>query len=110
LKTFARGGVSKTAAIFGEAGPEAAVPLPDGRHIPVKLMEPRIPQMRGGGGNEVVTVNLQADPSVIAEVADQRIRTASGTIVQVAVKQSNKQVMPTVAQYQRNTAGGDYRG
>src|SRR5690606_16552208 len=30
LKTFARGGVSRTAAVFGEAGPEAAVPLPDG--------------------------------------------------------------------------------
>ena len=29
------GGVSNIPAIFGEAGPEAAVPLPDGRSIPV---------------------------------------------------------------------------
>ncbi|MGU3496345.1 phage tail length tape measure family protein [Xanthobacteraceae bacterium A53D] len=37
LEKFARGGVSRKAAIFGEAGPEAAVPLPDGRRIPVDL-------------------------------------------------------------------------
>ncbi|POZ49906.1 tape measure protein [Methylovulum psychrotolerans] len=37
LKKYAMGGVSHTAAIFGEAGPEAAVPLPDGRSIPVTL-------------------------------------------------------------------------
>lgn len=35
---FANGGVTNKPAIFGEAGPEAAVPLPDGRHIPVKMM------------------------------------------------------------------------
>ena len=33
LPRFAGGGVSRSAAIFGEAGPEAAVPLPDGRRI-----------------------------------------------------------------------------
>ena len=32
-----RSGVSRQTAIFGEAGPEAAVPLPDGRTIPVTL-------------------------------------------------------------------------
>lgn len=41
LPRFARGGVSRSAAIFGEAGPEAAVPLPDGRRIPVDLRLPR---------------------------------------------------------------------
>lgn len=45
LPTFARGGVSKSAAIFGEAGPEAAVPLPDGRRIPVDLRLPQSPKM-----------------------------------------------------------------
>ncbi|MFP5078318.1 hypothetical protein ACLE20_13500 [Rhizobium sp. YIM 134829] len=34
---FAKGGISDRPAIFGEAGPEAAVPLPDGRRIPVDL-------------------------------------------------------------------------
>lgn len=37
MPVFAGGGVSNTASIFGEAGPEAAVPLPDGRTIPVTL-------------------------------------------------------------------------
>ncbi len=35
---FAKGGITNKPAIFGESGPEAAVPLPDGRHIPVKMM------------------------------------------------------------------------
>jgi hypothetical protein len=34
---FALGGISNSPAIFGEAGPEAAVPLPDGRSIPVTM-------------------------------------------------------------------------
>ncbi|WP_105437510.1 tail tape measure protein [Neorhizobium sp. T25_13] len=34
---FAKGGVSDKPSIFAEAGPEAAVPLPDGRRIPVDL-------------------------------------------------------------------------
>jgi len=37
LKFHAKGGISTKPAIFGEAGPEAAVPLPDGRSIPVTL-------------------------------------------------------------------------
>ncbi|WP_420836898.1 phage tail length tape measure family protein [Aquabacter cavernae] len=42
MPMFAKGGVATRASVFGEAGPEAAVPLPDGRRIPVEL--------RGGGG------------------------------------------------------------
>ena len=34
---FANGGIAYSPSIFGEAGPEAAVPLPDGRSIPVTL-------------------------------------------------------------------------
>ena len=34
---FAKGGIAYEPSIFGEAGPEAAVPLPDGRSIPVTL-------------------------------------------------------------------------
>lgn len=37
LKKHAFGGISDMPAIFGEAGAEAAVPLPDGRRIPVDL-------------------------------------------------------------------------
>lgn len=42
--TFAEGGIATKPSIFGEAGPEAAVPLPDGRTIPVTL--------RGGTGGD----------------------------------------------------------
>lgn len=40
LSGFATGGVTDRPAIFGEAGPEAAVPLPDGRTIPVTFTNP----------------------------------------------------------------------
>jgi hypothetical protein len=39
-KAYANGGIANTPSIFGEAGPEAAVPLPDGRSIPVKIINP----------------------------------------------------------------------
>ena len=39
LNTFANGGITNEAAIFGEAGWEAAVPLPDGRTIPVTIKQ-----------------------------------------------------------------------
>jgi len=59
-KLFAKGGIINSPqfiglaggipAIGGESGPEAVVPLPDGRRIPV--------QMRGGGGGGNVVVNM----------------------------------------------------
>ena len=83
---FAEGGVSNKPAIFGESGPEAAVPLPDGRHIPVKMMN-------GGNGasqRTVVDVNVsvdddgklvviarQAGSQAGAEQADARVRSFS---------------------------------
>ena len=51
---FADGGIAFRPSIFGEAGPEAAVPLPDGRSIPVTLS--------GGGGDAHVTINYHAAP------------------------------------------------
>jgi hypothetical protein len=37
LPKFASGGIANQPSMFGEAGAEAAVPLPDGRSIPVTL-------------------------------------------------------------------------
>lgn len=54
---FAAGGISNRPAIFGESGPEAAVPLPDGRSIPVDL--------RGQAGNVtsiVINNRNEGDP------------------------------------------------
>ncbi|HWK65401.1 MAG TPA: tape measure protein [Rhizobiaceae bacterium] len=58
MKTFARGGIARSASIFGEAGPEAAVPLPDGRRIPVDL---RVPERSSGSQNVHVTVGVSTD-------------------------------------------------
>jgi hypothetical protein len=43
LPEFAQGGIATSPSIFGEAGPEAAVPLPDGRTIPVTLSGQHMP-------------------------------------------------------------------
>lgn len=51
LNRYATGGTSSKAAIFGEAGPEAAVPLPDGRRIPVDLRLPNINAMASQAAN-----------------------------------------------------------
>ena len=62
LKKYAKGGIANSPqlALFGEAGPEAYVPLPDGRSIPV--------QMKGGAkngssnsqsnGGETININI----------------------------------------------------
>ncbi len=57
LRKYANGGIANSpqVAIYGEAGPEAYVPLPDGRSIPVT--------MQGGGG--------QSAPSVQVNVINQ---------------------------------------
>lgn len=98
LKRFAGGGTSNTAAIFGEAGPEAAVPLPDGRRIPVDLRAPTV-AAKGGGSNDTVRLVLQDDSGRMAEVADSRIQTHSGTIVQIAVEKSQKVTQKNMSGY-----------
>jgi tape measure domain-containing protein len=102
LKRFAGGGVSHTQAIFGEAGPEAAVPLPDGRRIPVDLRMPDTPSRipaRGAGSTDVVRLVLQDDSGRMADIADSRIKTHSGTIVEVAVQRSTKAVRGNMSGY-----------
>ena len=88
LPRFSRGGISNRAAIFGEAGPEAAVPLPDGRRIPVDL--DITGRGRGGGGREVVEVRLIDDSGRMADIADRRIETAAGDIVRISVDHSRQ--------------------
>lgn len=79
--------------------------------VPAILQRGEVVIPRGGKmtGHETITVNLAADRSVIAETADQRIQTASGTIVNVAVQQSTQRVVPTMAAYQNNKAGAEWR-
>lgn len=62
LKRYAGGGVSKEAGIFGEAGPEAAVPLPDGRRIPVEMRVPETSKMAGMYMTATTTNHLKLAP------------------------------------------------
>jgi hypothetical protein len=60
LRRYASGGIASSPqlAMFGEGStPEAYVPLPDGRRIPVA--------MKGGGGGTNVTVNVDASGSQV---------------------------------------------
>jgi tape measure domain-containing protein len=51
IPKFAKGGITRGVSIAGEAGPEAVVPLPDGRSIPVT--------MQGEGTKVVVNVDAK---------------------------------------------------
>ena len=62
---FAKGGITKEPAIFGEAGPEAAVPLPDGKSIPVTLSGTKgLEDAMSGKNQGPATINLSGlDPT-----------------------------------------------
>lgn len=81
------------AYLVGERGPEVLVPgsagvvIPNGRSL------------RGG---EVIDIRLQDDSGRMADIADRRIQTASGTIVNVSVQQSTQAV-------EKRMASGRYR-
>ena len=67
LKTYARGGIANSPqlAMFGEGSmPEAYVPLPDGRRIPVAMQG-------GGGGNTTVNVSVDAKGTSVQGNAGQ---------------------------------------
>ena len=86
IKTFAKGGISNTAAIFGEgAGAEAAVPLPDGRRIPVDM---RVPS--GSGGAQVtITTNIDATGADAAQLVrvQQTVKELSENVPKMVEKQ-----------------------
>lgn len=85
LRRFANGGIanSPTLSLFGEGRqPEAYVPLPDGRTIPVT--------MEGGGGGSVVKVNYapviqidsRTDQAQVDQIVQARINASQRQLVQ----------------------------
>ncbi|WP_442580710.1 tape measure protein [Mesorhizobium sp. ASY16-5R] len=62
-----------------------------------------------GSSRDTVDIRLQDDSGRMADIADQRIVSRSGTIINVAVQRANKGVMPAVAKYQQERAGADWR-
>lgn len=110
LKKFARGGVSKTAAIFGETGrAEAAVPLPDGRRIPVDLRASQaIPQKNADSSNVHVTVGVSADNNgnlmpFVESVSKSTVRQAAPAIIQASTKNVQKNFPGMMASAQSRT-------
>ena len=80
LKRYASGGIANSPqlAMFGEGStPEAYVPLPDGRSIPVK--------MKGGGNDGNITVNVDARGTSVQGDNDQGARL--GRAISAAVQQ-----------------------
>ena len=53
---------------------------------------PSIKGMRGQGSNETIRIMLQDDSGRMASIADQRIQTAAGPIVEVSVRRSTATV------------------
>lgn len=84
LGLFANGGITDRPAIFGDAGPEAAVPLPDGRSIPVTLSG----NVGSGGTTEVL---IRLDQGMVAQILKQ----ADNNAVQIVKSQAPAAVMQT---------------
>lgn len=110
-KLFGFGFASGTANTGGKRGQprgvvhgqEAVIPLPAGGKVPVQLNSPDTKDLSRKMSRDVVDVNLIDDSGRMAEIADQRIRTASGTIVQVSVKQAYNQVKGNMASLMTDT-------
>lgn len=104
MKGFAKGGVSSTAAIFGEAGPEAAVPLPDGRRIPVDLRMPTAAAGKQQGGALRVHVSLDSDllQAQVTDTAGRVVAAAAPTII----RRANDSAPAAVMDRQTRFGGG----
>lgn len=82
LNTYANGGIATRPqlSIFGEGStPEAYVPLPDGRSIPVT--------MQGGGGGSSVVVNVVNNSSSAKATAQERQDSQGNRIIEVMIEQ-----------------------
>lgn len=82
LNTYANGGIANRPqlSIFGEGKtPEAYVPLPDGRHIPVA--------MQGGQGGGNVTVNVMNNSGNAKATAQERQDSNGNRIIDVVIEQ-----------------------
>lgn len=72
---FSKGGISDRPAIFGEKGPEAAVPLPDGRTIPVTLRLPDFGSI--ASSNDTASAIPAAISSAISEMYNKMAQPAT---------------------------------
>lgn len=113
LKRYAAGGVAKSPqmAVYGERGPEAYVPLPDGRNIPVKM------QQRSDALNRYKPISATGTASVAGDpaAAGASGAAAGGPIdVRYSVERINNVEYVTAEQFrngmQQAAAQGAQRG
>jgi len=93
---YAKGGISDQPAIFGEAGPEAAVPLPDGRSIPVDLRLSSLPTLRE---NSSASSSQSSGPvTIVVDVkganGNSEIREMVASGVQEGLTQFDREILP----------------
>lgn len=91
LNKYASGGVARSPqlALFGEGSrPEAYVPLPDGRTIPVTM------QGQGGGGNMSVVVNVNATTGQTDEQGGGKLSQLGNAIAAAVQKELVNQKRP----------------
>lgn len=92
---YANGGISDKPAIFGEAGPEAAVPLPDGRSIPVDLRLSQLPTVRD---NSSSSAQSSSPVTIIVDVkganGNTEIREMVASGVQEGLTQFDREILP----------------
>lgn len=69
---FARGGIATKPSIFAEAGPEAAVPLPDGKSIPVSF--------KGKGGGDTYYIDARGADQAAVTRLENSIQAVNGSI------------------------------
>jgi hypothetical protein len=82
ITRMAKGGVtSEPTILFGEAGPEAFVPLPDGRSIPVSM------QNGGGGGQTIVNLTINANDALSFQ---QMFTRSPGMLSQLLANESRR--------------------
>lgn len=92
LPRFASGGVSRSAAIFGEAGPEAAVPLPDGRSIPVTLRMPSMPSVAQSQAAPNLSLSLNIDARGATPETSARLKSELVPTIQRVVRSEVNQL------------------
>lgn len=88
LRRYASGGTSNSAAIFGEAGPEAAVPLPDGRSIPVNLRIPDVPKAAKNGAVVYLNIDARGAQMGVSDQIEAKLKSAIPAILAAADRQS----------------------
>ncbi|KAB2724136.1 hypothetical protein [Brucella anthropi] len=89
---YANGGISDKPAIFGEAGTEAAVPLPDGRSIPVDLRLSDLPSApQEQRSSPVITLSPVYQIDMGGSNADE-------ATIRKAIEDVNKRTLPKLAE------------